>query len=58
MRENKEKEGKTIRFSVRLPKEVHRWLKEKSDTSREIIGEYRSMNEYITDVLVKEMNER
>lgn len=57
MRENKEKTGKTIRFSIRLPKEVHIWLKEKSTNSRNILGEYRSMNEYITDVLIKEMND-
>lgn len=57
MRENKEKEGKTIRFSIRLPKEVHKWLKRKSISSREIVGEYKSMNEYITDVLIKEMND-
>ena len=57
MRENKEKEGKTIRFSIRLPREVHKWLKWKSENSRDILGEYRSMNEYITDVLIKEMKE-
>lgn len=57
MRENKERLGKTVRFSIRLPKEVHRWLKEKSENSRDILGEYRSMNEYITDVLIKEMND-
>lgn len=54
MRENKEREGKTVRFSIRIPKEVHEWLKEKSAMSREVIGEYRSMNEYITNLLVKE----
>lgn len=57
MRENKERVGKTVRFSIRIPKEVHRWLKGKSEESREIIGEYRSMNEYITNLLIKEMEE-
>lgn len=57
MRENKEKEGKTIRFSIRLPKEVHSWLKEKSESSRDILGEYISMNEYITSVLIRDMKD-
>ena len=57
MRENKEKEGKTIRFSIRLPKEVHSWLKEKSESSRDIVGEYISMNEYITSVLIRDMKD-
>ena len=56
MRENKEKEGKTIRFSIRLPKEEHKWLKEKSEGSRKRVGEYKSMNEYITEIVRKEMN--
>lgn len=43
---NKEKMGLTKRISVRLPKEIYEWLKEKSDDTRGSIC-YLSMNEYI-----------
>lgn len=47
---NKEREGKTVRFSVRLPKEQHEWLKKKSGH----IGEekrYVSMNKLISAII-------
>lgn len=54
---NKEKEGLTVRFSVRLPKEQHRWLKEKSIKTKG--NNFRSMNEYISEAieLLKEKEE-
>jgi len=51
MRENKEREGKTIRFSIRIPREAHRLLKEESAYSRAMIGEYKSMNTLITELI-------
>lgn len=47
---NKDKEGKTVRFSIRLPKEQHEWLKEQSG----YIGEnarYISMNRLIAAII-------
>lgn len=44
---NKEKEGVTIRFSVRLPKEQHKWLKGISEETR-IRNNYMSMNDFIS----------
>jgi len=46
---NKEKEGLTVRFSVRLPKEQHRWLKEKSMETKG--KNFISMNEYISKAI-------
>lgn len=46
---NKEKEGITVRFSIRLPKEIHKYLKEKSlrlDTS---------MNDLLIEAIKREM---
>lgn len=48
---NKEKKGITVRFSIRLPKEVHRWLKEKSANSER----YKSMNTIIEEILREKM---
>lgn len=50
MRENKEREGKTVRFSIRLPREIHRWLKERMEISREN-GEYKSINRDIEEMV-------
>jgi Arc/MetJ-type ribon-helix-helix transcriptional regulator len=46
-RVNKEKQGMTVRFSVRLPKEIHSWLKARSQSSET----YLSMNEIIKEAL-------
>lgn len=56
MRTNKEREGKTVRFSIRLPKEVHRWLKERTERSKKE-GRYRSINRDIEEIVRKEMKE-
>lgn len=53
MRENKERIGKTIRFSIRIPREAHRWLKERSESSRG--KDYVSMNEMITALIEEAM---
>lgn len=47
---NKEKEKITVRFSVRLPKEQHRWLKELSNSTKDT-NNFISMNEYISKAL-------
>ena len=57
MRENKERAGKTIRFSIRLPTEIHEWLKEESEKSREE-GRYRSMNGEIVEIIKREKKRR
>lgn len=44
---NKEREGLTVRFSVRLPKEQHKTLKEISDQTRKTEN-FISMNEFIS----------
>lgn len=49
---NKEKEGITVRFSVRLPKEQHKWLKELSNRTRGT-DYFISMNDYISEALKK-----
>jgi hypothetical protein len=46
-RENKEKMGKTIRFSVRLPYYQHRWLKARSESTKGT-NNFESMNEIIS----------
>lgn len=43
----KKKRKKTIRFSVRLPEEQHRWLKELSNSTKGT-NDFTSMNEYIS----------
>lgn len=45
---NKEKEGLTVRFSIRLPKELHKWLKARSLSFKE---ERISMNDIIIDAI-------
>lgn len=49
---NKEKEGLTVRFSVRLPKEQHKWLKELSQKTKGS-NKFISMNDYISLALQK-----
>lgn len=49
-RENKEKMGKTVRFSVRLPFYQHKWLKARSERTRGTNG-FESMNEIISKAL-------
>ena len=49
---NKEKEGLTIRFSVRLPKEQHKWLKKISQETKGT-NKFISMNDYISLALKK-----
>lgn len=46
---NKEKEGLTVRFSVRLPKDQHEWLKEKSMETKG--KNFVSMNDYISKAI-------
>jgi metal-responsive CopG/Arc/MetJ family transcriptional regulator len=46
-RVNKEKSGQTKRFSIRIPTELHSWVKTRSESS----VEYLSMNEIITDAI-------
>ena len=41
---------KTIRFSIRIPEEEHRWLKERMESSREE-NRYKSMNEEIVEAI-------
>ena len=48
---NKEKQGMTVRFSVRLPKHIHSWLKARNKTS----VEYLSMNTIIAEALEEYM---
>lgn len=50
-RVNKEKQGITVRFSVRLPKHIHSWLKARSQSSEQ----YLSMNEIIKEALEEYM---
>lgn len=47
---NKEKIKITTRFSVRLPKEQHKWLKDLSNNTRDT-DNFISMNEYISIAL-------
>lgn len=47
---NKEKLKLTTRFSVRLPKEQHKWLKDLSNSTRDT-DNFISMNEYISIAL-------
>lgn len=47
---NKEKVGKTIRFSVRLPDYQHRWLKARSESTKGT-NNFESMNEIISEAV-------
>ncbi len=47
---NKEKAGLTKRFSVRLPLEQHKWLKEISEKTKDT-GNFVSMNDYISEAI-------
>lgn len=53
MRINKEKEGLTKKFTVRIGIEEYKWIKEKMERSRGI--GYRSMNNIINEMIHKEM---
>ncbi len=53
-RENKEKLGKTIRFSVRLPYYQHQWLKARSESTRGT-NNFESMNEIISKAVKEYM---
>lgn len=53
MRENKERAGKTVRFSIRIPKEIHKALKEKSELSRGT--KFESINRYIVKAIEREI---
>ena len=50
MRENKENLGKTIRFSIRLPKYQHIWIKNRS-LSTKGTDEFISMNKIISEAI-------
>ncbi len=50
---NKEKQGKTIRLSIRIPKEVHNWVKSRSENTKGI--NYTSMNKIITEAIIEYM---
>lgn len=54
MAENKEKTGKTIRFSIRLPKYQHKWLKNRSDSTRGTES-FESMNSIISNAIEEYM---
>lgn len=48
---NKEKTGLTKRFSIRIPTELHKWLKARSKSSIEYI----SMNDIIIEAIEEYM---
>lgn len=48
---NKEKLGLTVRFSVRLPREQHKWIKDFCEKTTKNSGKYVSMNDYISEAL-------
>ena len=50
MRENKEKTGKTIRFSIRLPKYQHIWIKNRSYGTKGT-NDFESMNRIISEAI-------
>jgi len=52
VRENKEKAGKTVRFSIRIPREQHEWLKKRSEASRG--KNFESINRHIIRIIEKE----
>lgn len=49
---NKEKMGLTKRFSIRLPIELHQWIKARSKSS----VKYLSMNEIIIEAIKEYIN--
>lgn len=53
-RENKEKLGKTVRFSVRLPYYQHMWLKSRSNSTKGT-NDFESMNEIISKAIKEYM---
>lgn len=57
MAENKEKLGKTIRFSIRLPKYQHQWVKNRSESTRGT-DNFESMNSIISDAIQEYMGLR
>ena len=54
---NKEKTGKTVRFSIRLERELHEKLKKRMEESRES-GRYRSMNRDIEEIVRRGLEQR
>lgn len=57
MAENKEKLGKTIRFSIRLPKYQHQWVKNRSESTKGTEN-FESMNSIISDAIQEYMGLR
>lgn len=55
--ENKEKMGKTIRFSIRLPKYQHQWVKNRSESTKGT-NDFESMNSIISDAIKEYMGLR
>lgn len=54
MAENKERLGKTVRFSIRIPKYQHIWLKNRSECSKNT-ETYESMNTIIVEAIEEYM---
>lgn len=54
MRENKEQTGQTIRFSVRLPKYQHTWIKNRSYNTKGT-SDFESMNKIISEAVEQYM---
>lgn len=54
MAENKEKLGKTVRFSIRLPKYQHKWLKNRSESTKGTEN-FESMNSIISNAIEEYM---
>ena len=54
MAENKEKLGKTVRCSIRLPKYQHKWLKNRSESTKGTEN-FESMNSIISDAIEEYM---
>lgn len=49
---NKERDGLTIKTTVRIPTEDYKWLKMKSENTRNGgKGNYKSMNDFIVDAI-------
>lgn len=52
---SKEKTGMTVRFSIRLPKEQHAWLKARSECTFDEKGQRISMNRILSEALEEYM---
>lgn len=53
-RENKEKIGKTVRFSIRLPYYQHKWIKSRSESTKGT-NNFESMNKIISEAIKEYM---